>query len=233
MTSSNLTAADIIVKIQNTINNNDSTIAALLLSWLNDKYFYALNKQKEWPFLQKEGRSVLTFTNSVPTSTLPSDFKSMTEAYDETNNKKLFRTDLWKVRKNDPNLDATSSNPSHYYFVDEEGPSKTIGLFPKPSSGVTISLSIIYQREITPLTNDASSIPLIPNRHRANVLQYGVVAEYYRWKQQFDKASIYEQMFTQAIAWMEIEQGIVKQNDDEDWQWRWDDRIGIEPTDVQ
>jgi hypothetical protein len=233
MTESNLSAADILDRIQAAINNTDTTIAGYLLSWLNDKYFVVLNRNKEWPFLQKEGRSTLTFTSAAPTTTLPSDFKSMIETYDETNNKKLFRTELWKVRKNDPDISDSSSTPTHYYFTAEEGPSKTIGIFPAPASGVTITLSIIYQIELTPLTDSGTSVPLLPNRHRANVLVPGVVAEYYRWKQQFDKAGVYDQQFESSITRMEIEQGIIKQNADEDWQWRWDDRIGIEPTDTQ
>jgi hypothetical protein len=230
VTESNLSAADILDKIQYTINNSDTTVATYLLSWLNNRYFDVLNRHKNWPFLQTEDTTTLTFTSAAVTATLPADFKSSTVVY--MDNKKLVRAELWQIRKNDPDRSDTASKPTHYYFPDEEGPGQTIAIYPSLTSGSMATLSVVYQKELTPLNDSASSYPLIPNRHRSNILEIGVVSDYYTWKQQFEKAASYDHKYENAIMRMEIEQGMIKSNDDEEWVWRWDDHFGIDTPDV-
>jgi len=225
MTDSNLTAADLIDKIQGTINNSDTTVAGYLLSWLNKRYYAVLNKHKNWPFLQAEDTTTLSYTSSSVSDTLPADFKATTLVYDRTHNKNLARIELWMVRKNDPDVSNTATEPTHYYFTDEEGPAKSMCIYPALTSGSTATLSVVYQKELTPLTDSGSSIPLIPQRHRQNILENGVVSDYYKWKQQFEKAAFYESDYKDAVTTMEIEQGVTKANEDEDLCWRWDDII--------
>ncbi len=231
MGESNLSGAGLIDKIQYAINNTDATIAISLLAWLNDRYFFILNESDEWPFLQTEDSTTLAYTDASAEATLPSDFRDVTLVYDRVNNRYLKRVALWKVRKNDPDLSDTADSPYGYYFPDTEGPSETMGIYPSLSSGSTLTLSLVYQKELTPLTDDSASYPLIPKRHRANVLMSGVIAEYYRWKGDFEKAAHYEMLFKQALVQMKVEQGVTKQQADESRAWRWDDSFEREELD--
>lgn len=218
MSEDNLTFEDIYTRVQEKINNTNSTMLGYLKKWINDRYFEVMNSE-EWPFARSTTVGTLAFSSGTGWKVaLPTDFDEEEEdgIYDTTNNRVLDYAEKADVRWEDVDASSSTSGPTHYFFPYDG----YIGIYPRLASG-NLSVSIEYYKKLTALSA-IGDISLIPNQWRVATLVNGTIADYLNAMKHYNEASMYEVKFQRAIRQMGIEQGLYDSRGNEDVRIEWD-----------
>ena len=221
MSEKDLDLGDLETRVQNIINDTDSTVLTYIAKWIQDRN-YDVNSRFEWPYLQAERVAELTFGPGMYECDLPEDFKVETKVYDNEVNVLIKKSTLKEVMENDPDYseDCTVAGSTINYYYPSPG---VIAIWPKVAATETtdLVLKMDYLADDPPLAN-TSDKPTMPNRFRVATLVYGAVADYYYWKDD-TRASLYEGKYESGVARMVKEQGIFEDIGDEDLRRKWGD----------
>jgi hypothetical protein len=224
MTEINLNKTDLITRIQERINNPNTTIAGYLLHWLNDRYLKVVSRA-DWPFTKYATTSTLSFTTGGTgyMAALPSSFLDTIKIVTASGNILKYATQE-SVLQSDPLRSGTGASPTHYYYPVPG----YIAIHPAPSEALSVTL--YYYSHPTAIADDTSTI-LIPNEFRVQILVNGVTADYFRLRKEFDIANGYERDFEAGISELLKKEGVTDTKPDEDLRIEWRKSIPIRKND--
>ena len=180
--------------VGNFVQQTDDNFAALIGSWLNDKYLDIYNRCEWSIFINFD----YTFPTVVGTSeyALETDFSEEIFVANITDGIPLTRYTegtWWQERFNAYQAGTITNGQSKSYIILREA--SKIHLDPPPDAIKTIAMP--YKKSLTALSA-TGDIPVIKDIEY--ILEYGATAEAYAYLKQFSKADYYAQKYEQELS---------------------------------
>lgn len=176
------------------INDTSSTVATLIGTWINNKYFDIL-RRTNWNAIDDD----YSFSLSVGATlvSLPSDFGKEITCYDSTNKKELAYIDIRDLVSTHPDTKNDTGDVSQYSIVETVNSSGIPYKYFKPYKIPTTALTVEMPYTLKPLALTSDGGYFVINCEDIAVL--GATAEAWRYKRQFSKAQDYELLYEKGI----------------------------------
>lgn len=177
--------------------DTSNSMAAIIGRYLNKRYMTIL-RRINWNYIDEDYS--ISVTAGTQDYVLPTDYKTAVYAYDSTNDIKLKQVDMQDlIGAHESDLEDSGTVSAYTIFNSDDG-SKYIRFFKTPASDITVKLPyVVKPTEMS----DSSDTPVLDLE---DLIEMGALADAWRYKRQFAKASTMEALFEKKLSYYIWEQ---------------------------
>ena len=173
------------------IQDTSDAMKTIIGVYLNNRYFKVL-RAMNWEAVNDDHTIAVTATTQ--SYTMETDFRKELYVVDTTNGKELAKVPLQYVAREHPSALTSAGSPTQYSIFTDDSGNRKMKLYPVPATALTLAVPYIISP--TAMSVDADE----PILDFADLLETGAKADAWRYKKQFQKASIMEALFEKELS---------------------------------
>lgn len=173
------------------VQDTSADTASIIGKFLNRRMYQVL-RAINWKYINED--YTISVTSAAQDYALASDFGKEVACVDTTNGIELANIDFGKLLSSFPDSFSSSGNVERYsVFVNDSG-EKKVRFHYYPSASITVAMPYIVKPTEMSLDADTPVIDI------SDLIEIGAEADAWRYKRQFQKASVLEAMFEKNLA---------------------------------
>lgn len=177
--------------VGNDIQDSTDSMATLIGRYVNRRYMQVLRAIN---FTYVNDDYTISVTSGTSSYALPADFKTEMYAIDTTNNTPLSRIEFQDLNRDYYNELTTAGKIARYIIFTDDSNANKIKFHYTPDANCTVALPYIATPAELSADTDEPVLGL------EDLIEIGATADAWRYKRQFQKASVLDMQFTQMFA---------------------------------